>query len=179
MIKNLFLSAILFCTVATSAFASDLNNSNSSSNAAANTSTTTTSQQGQDQGQTQSTSSAATSNQSTLASQGNSQNITFNSPDKIKETLRTTPVISAPSLTTTLTETCLGSASGGLSVVGFGMTGGKTYVDQACVRRLNAREIAQTLGDRDAAREIMCGDAEVNAAYKTLGRACLSAPKKR
>jgi len=179
MIKNLFFSAILFCTVATSAFASDLNNSNSSSNAAANTSTSTTSQQGQEQGQSQSTSSSATSNQSTSASQGNSQNITFNSPDKIKETLNTTPVISAPALTTTLTETCLGSATGGLSVVGFGMTGGKTYVDQACVRRLNAREIAQTLGDRDAAREIMCGDAEVNAAYKALGRACLSAPKKR
>lgn len=178
MIKNIAFAVALFSTVATSVFAGDLNNSNSSSNAAANTSTSTTSQQGQDQGQTQSTSSSSTSNQSTSASQGNSQNITFNSPNKVKETLNTTPVIAAPSLTTTLTETCLGSATGGLSVVGFGMTGGKTYVDKACVRRLNAREIAQTLGDRDAAREIMCGDAEVNAAYKALGRACLSSPKK-
>jgi len=190
MIKQAIFAVALFSSVATAALADVNSSSTSGSNAAAITSTSTTSQQGQLQGQnqgqgqlqsstsgaasnqTQSTSSSASSNQSTTAQQGNAQNITYNNPSKVTETVKTTPGIVAPALTTTLTETCLGSVTGGVSFIGGGVTGGKTYVDQACVRRLNAREIAQTLNDRDAAKEVMCGDADVRKAYEIVGRPC-------
>jgi hypothetical protein len=72
----------------------------------------------------------------------------------------------------------MGSYTGGVSGIGFGVTGAGTVVDKACVRRLNAREVAQTLGDKEAAREIMCGDTDVRAAFAALGRPCLTAVKK-
>jgi outer membrane protein OmpA-like peptidoglycan-associated protein len=82
----------------------------------------------------------------------------------------------APALTTTLTETCMGSSSMGVSVLGFGATGGTTWQDHHCVRRLNARELAQTVGDRDAARELMCADEEIFRVYNALGRPCRMKP---
>ena len=182
MLRKTFLAVALLSTVATAAFA-DVN-SNSVSGAAANTSTSTFSTQGQSQGQgqnqsstsgatsnqTQSTSSAANSNQSTTASQGNTQVSNFVSPNS--ETIRSAPAIAAPALSTTLTETCMGSYSGGVSFIGGAVTAGGTVVDKACVRRLNARELAQTLQDRDAAKEVMCGDADVRKAYEVVGRPC-------
>ncbi|HWU01543.1 MAG TPA: OmpA family protein [Novosphingobium sp.] len=82
----------------------------------------------------------------------------------------------APALTTTLTETCMGSTSLGVSVLGFGASGGTTWQDKHCVRRLNARELAQTMGDRDAARELMCADEEIFRVYNALGRPCRLRP---
>ena len=190
MLKNIIIAAALFSTVASAALADVTSNSTSGAAANTNTSTYTATQQGQHQGQgqtqtslsgassdqTQSTSSQASSNQSqsTTAQQGNAQIINYNSPSK--ETIRSAPSIAAPALTTTLTETCMGSYTGGVSFIGGAVTGGGTVVDKACVRRLNARELAQTLGDRDAAKEVMCGDADVARAYKMIGRPCLTAP---
>ena len=109
------------------------------------------------------------------SNQGNAQNITFNSPAAPTKTkLETVPQVYAPALSTTLTETCMGSTSGGISVMGFGGTLGSTWNDKQCVRRLNAREMAQTLGDRDAARALMCQDADVAAAYQAVGQDCRS-----
>jgi hypothetical protein len=103
---------------------------------------------------------------------GNAQSITFNSVTPTKTTLRTAPQVYAPAMTTTLTETCMGSTSAGLSVVGFGGTFGSTWNDEQCVRRLNAREMAQTLGDRDAARALLCQDKHVAEAYAAIGQDC-------
>ncbi len=41
---------------------------------------------------------------------------------------------------------------------------------------MNARELAQTLGDREAARAVMCGDPDVADAYERLGRPCPKSP---
>ena len=91
-------------------------------------------------------------------------------PSKTK--IESVPQVYAPALSTTLTETCMGSTSGGVSVMGFGGTLGTTWNDAQCVRRLNAREMAQTLGDRDAARALMCQDKDVAAAYLAVGQDC-------
>lgn len=67
----------------------------------------------------------------------------------------------------------MGSTTGGLAVMGFGISGGSTWKDEECVRRLNARELANTLGEKDAAKELLCGNQEINAVYESLGRPCL------
>ena len=116
--------------------------------------------------------------QSGAATSGNAQSITFNSPAiPTTQTLKTAPSVYAPALTTTLTETCMGSTSVGGSGIGFGISVGSTWNDGQCVRRLNAREMAQTLGDRDAARALMCQDDDVAAAYAAVGQSCTEAPQ--
>jgi hypothetical protein len=155
MLRNILIVTALLTSVASGAFAQTVN-STSGSTAAANTSSAST-------------------------NAGNKQAITINQPETpadTKATVSTVPSMAAPALTTTLTETCMGSVAGGLSIQGFGLTGGKTIVDEACVRRLDARELATTLGDRDAARELMCRDPEINAVYAAVGRPCKVSPKK-
>ncbi|MDF0488344.1 OmpA family protein [Sphingomonas sp. H39-1-10] len=107
---------------------------------------------------------------------GNAQSITSNSYAPERQKLVTTPSVFTPALTTTLTDTCMGSTSLGVSVLGFGASGGSTWQDKECVRRLNARELAQTLGDREAAREVICGNPDVYAVYNALGRPCRLKP---
>jgi hypothetical protein len=77
----------------------------------------------------------------------------------------------APALTTTLTETCMGSTSVGAGFSGGSFSFGTTWRDSACVRRLDAREI-RTYGDIQAAKEIMCDSDQVREAFKRVGRPC-------
>lgn len=77
----------------------------------------------------------------------------------------------APALTTTLTETCMGSTSVGGGFAGGAFSFGTTWRDSACVRRLDAREI-KSFGDVQAAKEIMCDSDLVKAAFKRVGRPC-------
>lgn len=77
----------------------------------------------------------------------------------------------APGLNSTLSETCLGSTSIGVGFAGGAVSGGTTHVDEDCVRRLNAREI-KSYGDVEVSKEIMCGNEEVRAAFKRVGRPC-------
>lgn len=77
----------------------------------------------------------------------------------------------APALTTTLTETCMGSTSVGAGFSGGSFSFGTTWRDSACVRRLDAREI-RTYGDVQAAKEIMCDSDQVRAAFLRVGRPC-------
>jgi hypothetical protein len=70
----------------------------------------------------------------------------------------------------------MGSSSAGVSLIGVGVTAGTTWRDGECVRRLNARELAQTIGDREAAREVMCGNPDVFRAYNAIGRPCRLRP---
>ena len=77
----------------------------------------------------------------------------------------------APALTTTLTETCMGSTSVGAGFSGGAFSFGTTWRDHACVRRLDAREI-KSFGDVQAAKEIMCDSDLVREAFKRVGRPC-------
>lgn len=73
------------------------------------------------------------------------------------------PDASAPGLTTTLTETCMGSTSGGFSISGLGLSGGTTWTDEACVRRLDARELGSQ-GAKAASLELLCSNPDNRAA---------------
>jgi hypothetical protein len=77
----------------------------------------------------------------------------------------------APALTTTLTETCMGSTSVGAGFSGGSFSFGTTWRDSACVRRLDAREI-KSFGDAQAAKEIMCDSDQVRDAFRRVGRPC-------
>lgn len=81
------------------------------------------------------------------------------------------PGVVAPALTTTLTETCMGSTSIGGAGVGFGVSFGTTWRDTACVRRLDARQLL-ALGHSDAATELMCDSEAVKGAFRRVGRPC-------
>ncbi len=92
-------------------------------------------------------------------------------------TLITTPTVTSPPLTTTLTDTCMGSVSFGLSLTGFGAVGGTTMVDEACVRRLDAREF-RSMGLNDVALALLCQSAANKKAVEAAGHQCpqLAAP---
>lgn len=77
----------------------------------------------------------------------------------------------APALTTTFSETCMGSTSAGAGFAGGAVSIGSTWEDEACIRRLDAREV-KSMGDSETAKEIMCGSPEVRAAFKRVGRPC-------
>lgn len=90
-----------------------------------------------------STATSSTASKASASTDGNQQVIQFNSPPTPStQTVRMAPEIIAPSLTTTLTETCMGSSSAGLSLLGGGGSFGTTWNDRECVDRLNARELA-------------------------------------
>ncbi len=84
-------------------------------------------------------------------------NTTINQSSKGVKQHKWVPDASAPGLTTTLTETCMGSTTGGFSISGLGLSGGTTWTDSACVRRLDARELGSQ-GAKAASLERMCED---------------------
>lgn len=102
-------------------------------------------------------------------------NYTANYPGTMKYSggydLNNVPAITAPNLTTTLTETCMGSSSVGGAGAGFGFSFGTTWRDTACVRRLDARQV-HSLGDAQAAKEVMCESESIKAAFARVGRPC-------
>jgi len=104
---------------------------------------------------------------------GNSFDQRFDSHNKIQasDLSRQVPAAIAPALTTTLTETCHGSMSMGMGVAGFGMSGGATYTDEECVRRLDARQL-HMLGRPDIAFAMMCDSELVRKAAATTANAC-------
>ena len=77
----------------------------------------------------------------------------------------------APALTTTFSETCMGSTSAGAGFAGGAVSVGSTWEDESCIRRLDAREV-KSMGDAEAAKEILCESAKVRAAFKRVGRPC-------
>ena len=87
----------------------------------------------------------------------------------------TTPTVVAPGLAAAGIETCLGSASGGLSLMGGGITFGSTTVDQGCTIRLLARQLF-AFGLHKAALALMCQDGRVAAAMEIAGSPCPAAP---
>ncbi|WP_198379005.1 hypothetical protein, partial [Neoroseomonas rubea] len=84
-------------------------------------------------------------------------------------TLRTAPDVSAPAIWSN--NPCIISASGSVSVVGFGASIGAGVEDPDCTRRANAQLLA-VLGQPDAAREVLCANREVREAFMRSGRPC-------
>lgn len=109
---------------------------------------------------------------------GNSQNITFTSPEKTTihqtvdgtQTLKNTPSVSGPQLTTS-NDTCMGSASGSANGPGFGIGFGKTYKDDNCVMLKNAREL-WNMGMKAAALARLCMDPDNRAALEITDFTC-------
>ena len=76
------------------------------------------------------------------------------------QTIRSAPPIAAPGLAAAGLETCLGSASGGVSAVGFGITGGASIVDEGCQARLDSRTLFY-YGLKSAAVARLCQRADI------------------
>lgn len=88
---------------------------------------------------------------------------TFEAPDS-DGSMKTVPDVSAP-IINAAPETCGIPVAGGVAWMGFGVSGGTAYTDQACVDRLDARQLTQmgqALGGENGARvivgavELMC-----------------------
>jgi len=107
---------------------------------------------------------------------GNKQEINFNSPENSKveysgsQTVKNVPNVNSPPLVTS-NDTCMGSASGGLSVAGFGVGLGKTYVDDNCVMLKNAREL-WNMGMRAAGLALLCTSDDNRYALEVTGYDC-------
>lgn len=119
---------------------------------------------------------AITDSQSySTSEQGNAQSInTTNHGSDLGDAV---PAVVAPSLTTTLSETCMGSTSMGVAGAGFGVSFGSTWKDDACVRRLDSRELRSFgvgLAPNDAilfhfaAKERMCADPKIRQAFERV-----------
>jgi hypothetical protein len=97
----------------------------------------------------------------------------INSSDPANTTNRviSAPTVAAPGLTAAGIETCLGSASGGLSAMGGGVTFGTTTVDEGCTIRLLARQL-YAFGFQKAAVALMCQEQRVAIAMDDAGSPC-------
>jgi len=104
---------------------------------------------------------------------GSMATITNTVPSSTSSTVLSAPGIIAPGLAAAGVETCLGSASGGLSVLGGGFTFGSTTVDEGCTIRLLARQLF-AFGFQRAAVALMCEDEHVVAAMYAAGSPCPS-----
>src|SRR5580658_4495383 len=106
---------------------------------------------------------------------GASSSVNVSSPASTTSTsknrLITPPTIVAPGLAAAGVETCLGSSSGGLSVMGGGFSFGHTTVDDGCTIRLLARQL-YAFGFKKAAMALMCQDEHVAAAMYDVGTPC-------
>jgi len=86
------------------------------------------------------------------------------------QTIKNTPSVSGPPLTSS-NDTCMGSASGSANAPGFGISVGKTYVDENCKMLKNSREL-WNMGMKAAAMALMCMDSNNRAALEMTGFVC-------
>jgi hypothetical protein len=83
----------------------------------------------------------------------------------------TPPSVLAPGLAAAGVETCLGSASAAVSVMGGGFSFGSTTRDDDCNRRLYARQL-HSMGYPYAAIALQCLSPEVQYAMAAAGTPC-------
>lgn len=143
-------------------------NSNASSNATSGSVSGSTSTSGALSG---SNSSASTGSSGAAAGVTFSPTSTTYAP--AADLSKAVPGAVAPALSTTLTETCMGSTSAGATAAGWGVSFGTTWRDSACVRRLDARQMS-AFGDMETAREMMCDSDLVREAALRAGRPCVA-----
>jgi len=103
----------------------------------------------------------AAGNQVNIAAAPANQAVTSNVHSRVSgsTTVKTNPSL-AMGLAAAGLETCLGSASGGLSLAGFGAVGGSTYTDEGCQARLDSRTL-WSYGLKGAAVARLCARAEM------------------
>lgn len=110
----------------------------------------------------------------TTAAQGGS--VVMNTPGEQRitnqgtTTVRTAPDVAAPGIWSN--NPCIISASGSVSVVGFGASLGAGVEDVDCTRRANAQLLA-SMGLTNVALEVMCANREVREAASRAGRPCV------
>lgn len=81
---------------------------------------------------------------------------TSTTPRHTRQTIIAAPSIGAPALSNSSIETCLGSASGGVSFPGGGFSLGGTTKDEDCNLRLYARQL-YNMGAKNAAPSTIAG----------------------
>ena len=113
----------------------------------------------------------------TASTAGSVAVVDISNPANLTTTTRliTAPTVAAPGLTAAGVETCLGSAAGGLSLMGGGFTLGSTKVDEGCTIRLLARQL-YAFGFQKAAVALMCQDEHVAIAMSAAGSPCPAPP---
>jgi hypothetical protein len=87
------------------------------------------------------------------------------------------PGVGAPGLAAGGIDACLGSASGGVSGPGFGLSFGSTYPEKDC----NIRQYSRTLhglGHKAAATQMLCYNSDVADALAASGYPCRVGPRR-
>lgn len=87
--------------------------------------------------------------------------------------VRSVPSMVAPDIQPT--APCIVSSSLAASGLGFGVAGGTGTVDQGCEMRELSR-LMYAYGHTAAAKELLCADERVRAAYARAGQACVEPP---
>ncbi|SMC32934.1 hypothetical protein [Polynucleobacter kasalickyi] len=93
-------------------------------------------------------------------------NVNTNIPGKTTSEVISVPTMYAPGLTASGSDVCLGSISASGSILGLGLAGGKTYVDENCVLLKNSQRMA-ALGFGNAAVVMMLQNPDVERAIRT------------
>jgi hypothetical protein len=120
-----------------------------------------------------------------VSQQGQSININSTVPSETKHTqnirhnsdtqkIRQNPNVVGQDLITSFSQDlCVGSFAGGGSGAGIGVSFGKTFIDDACVRRRDST-LLHNMGHTEAAKERLCDSLRVYAAMQRVGKPCRS-----
>lgn len=100
----------------------------------------------------------------------NGNRTTNNSGPNAGSTMPVNTAVS-PSLMSSGTESCLQSISGGVQLVGFGLSSGRYMQDEECNRRRNAITLSN-MGMKIAAVSLMCQNADVWRAMLLAATPC-------
>jgi len=93
-------------------------------------------------------------------------NINSNAPGATTAKVYSVPTMYAPGLTAAGSDVCLGSVSASGSILGLGLAGGGTYVDDNCVLLKNSQRMA-SLGFGNAAVVMMLQNKDIEKAIRT------------
>ena len=110
---------------------------------------------------------------SNIGTQQNSTNVTggygnvnTNNSGTTTAKVYSVPTMYAPGLTAAGSDVCLGSVSASGSILGLGLAGGSTYVDENCVLLKNSQRMA-ALGFGNAAVVMMLQNKDIEKAIRT------------
>jgi len=150
----LLLSALFI----TSAFSQTSNDVKSSGSGAANTSV--------GGGQSNLLGSNIGTQQNSTNVTGGYGNVNTTNPGTTTAKVYSVPTMYAPGLTAAGSDVCLGSVSVSGSMLGLGLAGGSTYVDENCVLLKNSQRMA-ALGFSNAAVVMMLQNKDIEKAIRT------------
>jgi hypothetical protein len=93
-------------------------------------------------------------------------NLNSTTPGTTTAKIYSVPTMYAPGLTAAGSDVCLGSVSASGSILGLGLAGGSTYVDDNCVLLKNSQRMA-ALGFGNAAVVMMLQNKDIEKAIRT------------